>query len=458
MSVNVPARLLREMDRPAPRYTSYPTVPAWQQDFGEDDYRPALSELAERPDDDLSLYLHLPFCARQCDYCGCNTAPAAGRSAVDRYVDRLQAEMTRVAGILGTGRRVTQMHWGGGTPNFLRDEQLTRTWNLCAETFDLEPGGELSLEVDPRMATPRQIERLRGLGFNRISLGVQDFEESVQEAIGRRQSRERTLEVYATCRAADFESVNLDLVYGLPGQTADSFDRTLAAILQQAPDRIACFGYAHVPWVRPNQQAIDESLLPAPGQKFALFRQAIARAEEAGYRWIGLDHFARADDELSVAHRERRLHRNFMGYTTRPAPHMLAFGMSGIGEVADRFVQNDADIAGWETAVDAGRLPVVKGHRLSRDDRLRRLVILNLMCNLELPFELTRDEFDAPADELLADELARLEPLVERDLVTRDADGLRVTELGRFFIRNICVEFDAYLQESGDRPLFSRTV
>ncbi len=458
MIVDVPRELVERYDRPGPRYTSYPTVPVWRQEFGEQDYRAALADLADRPDEDLSLYLHLPFCAKHCHYCGCNAIVSRERDAVDRYLDRIERELALVTAVIGTGRRVVQLHWGGGTPNYLKDHQVERALGLLRDAFVLDPEAEISLEIDPRIGTPEQVRFLREVGFNRISLGVQDFDPRVQKAIGRRQGRDRTVGLYQACREAGFAGVNLDLVYGLPYQTEESFAATLREIVDLEPDRVACFSYAHVPWVRPHQQKVDTTDLPTGYRKFRLFLQAIATFAEAGYDWIGIDHFARHDDELSIALRERRLHRNFMGYTTRPAGHMLAFGMSGIGEVADRFVQNDATLDGYQQALDAGRLPVVRGLALSDDDRLRRLVILNLMCNLELPYGLTTDGFGAPADELLADELARLRPYADEGLVTFLPDRLQVTDLGRFFVRNVCMELDPYLERTADRPLFSRTV
>ncbi len=458
MAVEVTRDLLAKHDVAGPRYTSYPTVPVWSRDFGEDDYRDALRDLAAWPDEELSLYLHLPFCAKHCHYCGCNAVVTREKDAVDVYLDRVETELDRVVEALGRGRRTAQIHWGGGTPNYLKPPQIERALGLLRDRFEVAPDAEVSLEIDPRIATAEQAQHLREVGFNRISLGIQDFEPGVQRAIGRRQSRERSLRVYEACRAAGFPGVNVDLVYGLPGQTRDSFAATLHDIIDLAPDRVACFSYAHVPWVRPEQEKVDTTDMPEGFDKFALFQLAIGTFEDAGYDWIGIDHFARRDDELAVARRERRLHRNFMGYTTRPAHHMLAFGMSGIGEVCGRFVQNDADLDGWGTALDAGRLPVVRGHVLSEDDRLRRLAIINLMCNNELPWDLTVADFGAPADELLADGLAALRPYEDEGFVVFEPDRLRITDLGRHFARNVCMALDAYLDRDTTKPLFSRTV
>jgi len=458
MSLNIPADFVEKYNTAGPRYTSYPTVPAWKQAFGDHEYREALAELAQRPGDELAIYLHLPFCAKHCFYCGCNALVSREKNAVGVYLDRVEQELAMVTALIGTDRRVVQFHWGGGTPNYLSNAEVERALAMFHGAFDVAPEAEISLEVDPRIATPEQVAFLRSAGFNRISLGVQDFEESVQAAIGRKQGRERTLGVYQGCRDAGFPGVNVDLVYGLPGQTRESFARTLGEIIALQPDRVACFSYAHVPWVRPLQNKVDTSKMMTGYEKFGLFQLTVDLFQAADYDWIGIDHFAKRDDELSVALRNRALHRNFMGYATKPAPHMLAFGMSGIGDVCDRFAQNDAELEPWGAAIDAGRLPIVKGHKLNDDDRLRRLVILNVMCNLELPWALTERAFGAPADRLLAGELAALPPLVADGLVTVDDGGLRITEKGRYFVRNVAMIFDAYLAAAGDKPLFSRTV
>jgi len=457
MTVVVTPEQLARLDRPGPRYTSYPTVPVWSRDFGPTDYEAALDGLDADTGGELSVYLHLPFCVKRCHYCGCNATLAACADDVDGYLDSVERELDRVVARTGR-RRVVQMHWGGGTPNFLDAEQLARTFAMFTARFDLAPDAEISLETDPRIGTPEQAAQLRELGFNRISLGVQDFRREVQVAIGRTQPEALTRRFFTACRDAGFMSVNLDLVYGLPEQTAASFDETLRRALDLAPDRFATFGYAHVPWVRPNQQVIDEKSLPAAPEKFALFQQAVATLTAAGFRWIGLDHFARPDDELARAHAERRLHRNFMGYTTRPAGQLLAVGMSGIGEIGGCFAQNDAELPGYREKVDAGGLAVVRGIRLSRDDRLRRHAILELMCNLTLPFATTEPSFGAPVDELFADELQRLAPLATEGLVTIHDDRVNVTELGRYFVRNVAMVFDAYLDEREARGIFSRTV
>ncbi len=458
MLLNIPKDFVEKYNQPGPRYTSYPTVPAWDQVFGENEYREALAELGDRPADELAIYLHLPFCAKACHYCGCNMLVTREKGTVHTYLDRVEKELERVTAIIGTGRKVAQFHWGGGTPNYLNEEETERALNMFRSAFDINSDAEVSLEIDPRIATTEQVLSLRQAGFNRISMGVQDFDKGTQKAIGRNQSREKTLKIYQGCRDAGFEGVNVDLVYGLPGQTFATFTDTLKEIIGLEPDRVACFSYAHVPWVRPNQEKVDTTIMLTGYDKFQLFQLTVDLFQDADYSWIGIDHFARKSDELSVALERRALHRNFMGYATKPAPHMLAFGMSGIGDVCDRFVQNNADFGGWSDGIDAGGLPVVKGHKLNDDDKLRRFAILNLMCNLELPWSLTEQAYGAPANELLGESLKALPPLVEDGLATMDETGIRITDKGRYFVRNVAMILDTYLGKGKGKPIFSKTV
>jgi oxygen-independent coproporphyrinogen-3 oxidase len=458
MKLPISAELIERYNRPGPRYTSYPTVPMWSKEFGEADYRAALTAVADRPDDTLSLYVHLPFCAERCAYCGCNATSTGRPEIVDAYLDRVAHELDMVVPLLGGRRKVTQLHWGGGTPNFLVASQTQRLWEMLDNAFEIDRNGEIAIEIDPRIGSVAQLTLFRELGFNRISLGVQDIEPIVQQAIGRIQPFDLTSSLYHAGRELGFSSINLDLVYGLPYQTEASFAQTLDAIIGLRPDRIACFSYAHLPQARPNQKQVDAREMPTGFAKIQLFLQAIERFTEAGYDWLGMDHFALAGDELAVAARERRLHRNFMGYTTRPAPHQVAFGMSGIGDIAGNFVQNDAHLGRYQKAIDAGQLPIVRGMQLSSDDTLRRMTIMHLMCNLELPYDLSVADFGAPLTSLLGEELERIAAYASEGFVEQLPDRLRVTELGRFFIRNLGMELDAYLASSGNRTLFSTTV
>jgi oxygen-independent coproporphyrinogen-3 oxidase len=458
MAPIISREFVEKYNQPGPRYTSYPTVPAWNQEFGPDQYREALTELNTRPGDELAIYLHLPFCAKHCHYCGCNAYVTEEKKAVDQYLDRVERELEMVTRLIGTERKVVQIHWGGGTPNYLKNPQVERALGLLRGAFAVQDSAEVSLEIDPRIANAEQTAFLKETGFNRISLGVQDFDQRTQLAIGRKQSRERTLDVYHSCRDAGFEGVNIDLVYGLPGQTAESFEKTLTEIIELGPDRVACFSYAHVPWVRPEQNKVDTTIMLEGYDKFQLFQLTVDKFQAADYCWIGIDHFAKKGDELSVALEKRALHRNFMGYATKPAPHMLAFGLSGIGDVCDRFVQNDPTLDGWSGLMDKGELPVVKGHKLSDDDKLRRLTILNLMCNLELPFALTEAAYGASVNELLKESIDKIPPFIEDGLVEMGETGLRITEKGRYFVRNVAMTLDAYLGGDKSKPIFSKTI
>jgi oxygen-independent coproporphyrinogen III oxidase len=455
---NVPLEVVERYDRPAPRYTSYPTIPVWETDFTDADYHRALETLRAQSQDALSLYIHLPFCAQGCWYCGCNSMVTHKTSVIDEYLHRMYQEIEMVVSRIGHNRRVAQIHLGGGTPNHLSDAQLQSLMEFLDCSFDLAAIEERSIEIDPRIGSPAQLEAIRHLGFTRVSFGVQDFDPNVQAAIGRIQPETQTRELYDAARRLGFEGVNFDLVYGLPAQTAETFERTIRGVIEQGPDRVACFNYAHVPWMRPSQRRIDETLLPTSQEKFHLFQMAVELFTAHGYEWIGLDHFAKQNDELSVAMRERRLHRNFMGYALRPGEHLMAFGMSGIGELAGCYVQNDAKLPGYQKSLDAGRLPVTRGHWMTADDRLRRAAITSLMCNLELPFHLRVPAAEIDVRTIVDERRERLRPYECDDFIVFEADRLRVTPRGRFFIRNICMELDGYLNETGPKPRFSRTV
>ncbi|ABY33884.1 MAG TPA: oxygen-independent coproporphyrinogen III oxidase [Chloroflexus aurantiacus] len=457
MSVEITRETIDRYNRPGPRYTSYPTVPHWSNSFTADDYLAALADIAVTHDS-LSVYVHLPFCAERCAYCGCNATSTRRPDVVDHYLDRIERELSMVIAALGSNRRVVQLHWGGGTPNFLNEAQSRRLMGMLRTAFTLDPAAEVALEVDPRIGSREQIFLFRELGFNRISFGVQDIAPAVQVAIGRIQPLHQTETVVKAARDAGFCSINIDLVYGLPYQTPTSFAATLQAMIDLRPDRIACFSYAHLPQARPNQKRVDARQLPTGYEKFQLFRQAIDTLTTVGYEWIGMDHFALASDELAVAARERRLQRNFMGYTVLPAPHQIGFGMSAIGDLAGRYVQNDAGLGRYQRAIDEGQLPIIRGMRLSDDDLMRRQAIMHLMCNLEVPFDLALPPYGDRLGDVLAPEIERIAAYAADDLVAIEPHRLRVTERGRFFIRNLAMELDRYLQQATERPVFSSTV
>ena len=441
--------LIAKYSRPAPRYTSYPPIPAWSRGIGPADYRSALEAAARQPGEPVSLYLHLPFCPRRCLYCGCNVLITRERGKLDRYLDRLRDELDLVTRALGLGRRVAQLHLGGGTPNYFDEAQLRRLWQTIGERFTFAAHADLSIESDPRLATPEQLRLLRGFGFERVSFGIQDLDPDVQQAIGRIQPEDQVRATVEASRAAGFAGINVDLVYGLPEQTQDSFRRTVEAVIDLGPDRIACFGYAHVPAMQRHQRALERYRIPEVEERLALFRLAVEGFTGAGYEWIGLDHFARPDDALATAWRSDRLHRNFNGYTTMPASHLIGAGMSAIGEVSGFLVQNVNDLAGWHRAVEGGDLATVRGHPLTEEDRRRRAAILSLMCRLELPPALAVG-LEPSRDRLLA--------YAADGLVERRGDTIAVTPLGRYFLRTLCTAFDAYFPAGREAPPMSRAV
>jgi oxygen-independent coproporphyrinogen-3 oxidase len=455
--------LVQKYDRPGPRYTSYPTAPEWRDDFGSDAYAAALAAAAAAPDGPLALYVHIPFCEERCTFCGCNVVITRRRATADPYLDRLEREIDLVAERLGPRRRVTQLHWGGGTPNYLDEPRLRRLMAMLRARFILAPDAEVALEIDPVVSSPEQVRLLRELGFNRISLGVQDLDRTVLQAVNRRQPEELTRRIYGACREAGFAGVNLDLIYGLPHQRPDNFRVTVAKIIEMQPDRVALFSYAHVPWLKKHQAALDEADLPDARTKFTLFHDARSQFLAAGYVQVGMDHFARPGDELAVARRERRVHRNFMGYTVLPADDLIGFGITAISGVAGRFAQNESHLAQYYRTLDAGRLPAVRGILLDDDDQLRAHVISTLMCNFELRFAEVEARFGLDFAATFAVELAELAPLAADGLIEISDGVLRATDTGRLFVRNVCMSFDAWLRRrraapAGDAPRFSRTV
>jgi oxygen-independent coproporphyrinogen III oxidase len=460
ISARVPIDLLRRYDKPGPRYTSYPTAVEFHEGFGEDAYRRRLAAAAQQPGEPLSLYVHLPFCRERCTFCGCMVVITRKPDVSVKYLGYLEREVAMLADALGSRRRVVQYHWGGGTPTYLTIEQMERLHGVITERFAIEPGAEVAIEVDPRVTSAGQLVALRALGFNRVSFGVQDFTPEVQAAVGRIQSEALTRALVEEARRLGFLSINIDLIYGLPLQDAVSFGRTVDAVVALGPDRIAAYSYAHVPWIRAHQKRIDPASLPAGEQKLGLFATAMDRFLAAGYQQIGMDHFARPGDDLAVAAVTGRLHRNFMGYTTRPAPDMVGVGVSSIGDVAGAFAQNAKKLSTYYEALDAGRFPTEKGYELDADDHLRRRVILDLMCRAEVDVPDTERQFGIQFAEYFARELGELEAGPAADgLIEIGRSRLRLTTVGRMLVRNVCMVFDRHLRaRSEERPVFSRTI
>ena len=455
--INVNLDLVRKYDISAPRYTSYPTAVEFR-DFATP--APLLGHL-DRSNQDatlpLSLYFHLPFCETLCWFCGCTTVITLNHKSSDTYLDYLEKEVALLAPRVHRDRKVVQLHYGGGTPTFFQPDELARLAQLIRRNFKFAPDAELSVEVDPRRLSHAQVVALRESGFNRASLGVQDFNPQVQEAVHRIQPRAMTEQAINWLRAEGFTSINLDLIYGLPYQTVASFADTLEQVLELNPDRLAVFSYAHVPWMKPAQKILErESALPTPEVKLAMLKLITETLTSRGYVYIGMDHFARETDELAVAQAAHTLQRNFQGYSTRAGTEILAFGISAISQTPHSYRQNHKTLEPYYAALDRGEVPALRGRELSDEDARRRDIIMRVMCHLQLDYAALSREFGFDFAARYATELARLSPLAADGLVELSAAGVRVTELGRLFLRNIAVCFDAYYAPESKRH--SRTV
>ena len=448
-TVQFDPELVRRHDVAGPRYTSYPTAPWFRDDFDRDDYSTCAA--GADPRQPLSLYFHLPFCATLCFYCACNKVVTKNRAHAGPYLDRLAREIELQAELFGNRPSVDQLHWGGGTPTFLDGERLEWLFERIARAYPLrdDDRGDYSIELDPRAVESDTIQLLRRLGFNRASLGVQDLNEEVQRAVNRIQPESVTRATLDACRDAGFRSLNIDLIYGLPLQTLHSFTRTIDRVIDLAPDRIAVYNYAHLPDRFPPQRRIRAEDLPSAAERLAILQSAVEHLTAAGYVYIGMDHFARPDDELAVAQRRGTLTRNFQGYSTHGDCDIVAHGISAIGMFGNCYSQHFHDRERYYAALDAGRLPVSRGLCLSPDDRLRREIITRLMCDFEL--DITKLEHDHGIDfaHAFAPECEALEPLIADGLVYWRGDRLQVTPVGRLLVRNVAMVFDAWLHQDG---------
>ena len=458
--------LLTKYDTAGPRYTSYPTAVQFTDTFDPAHYHRAAADPGAASSD-LSLYFHIPFCDTVCFYCGCNKIATKNRAHARPYLDRLKRELVLQAACFDTTRPVSQLHWGGGTPTFLSHDEMAELMAATAESFRLLPDAraEYSIEVDPREASAETIGVLRDLGFNRLSFGVQDFDLRVQQAINRVQPLETTQTVMSAARAEGFKSVSVDLIYGLPHQTVESFSRTLDTIITLAPDRLSVFGYAHMPAVFKMQRQMDEATLPSPAVRLAILERVIEKLTDAGYVYIGMDHFALPHDELAVAQRAGTLHRNFQGYSTQADCDLIGLGVSSIGKVGDVYAQNAKDMAGYAAAIDRGELAIARGVRLSADDRLRRDIITEIMCQFSLRFDAFEAAYGIRFEVAFASELARLKSLEADGLVKVNHDGIDVLPAGRLLVRNVAMIFDRYLAGNlagnltgNAKQRFSRTI
>ena len=440
--------LLRRYDRPGPRYTSYPTAPQFVESFGEAALRAAIEDSNGDPiPRRLSLYVHVPFCLSPCFYCGCNRVITRDRRRGEEYLGYLAREIEQVSALFDRDREVVQLHFGGGTPNFLDPQQLRGTVELLRRHFRFSDAHDrdISIELDPRTVMPEDIAALAAAGFNRASLGVQDVDRDVQAAVNRVQSVEQTRAVIDACRAHGMRSVNVDLIYGLPKQTEESFRNTLATVLGMRPDRFAVYSYAHLPQLFKAQRRIDAADLPSPETKLALLQAAIETLTRAGYLYIGMDHFALPDDELALAQARGGLHRNFMGYTTHADSDLVGLGVSAISHVGPTYSQNPRDVDSWKAALDAGHLPVFRGMEMSADDQLRADLIQHLMCQGEIPVSALERRYRIDFATYFAECMARMVPLQDDGLVRMERDRIVVAPRGRLLLRNIAMCFDRYL-------------
>ncbi|MBT9568031.1 MAG: oxygen-independent coproporphyrinogen III oxidase [Thiobacillus sp.] len=448
--------LLRKYSVPGPRYTSYPTAPYFHADFDETNWSQALAGAA--PERSLSLYVHVPFCDSLCYYCGCNMVATRDYRKTQPYLATLDQEMARTTQRVDSNRVVAQLHWGGGTPTYLSPDDIRRLMAMMRDHFTVAPDAEISCEVDPRELTREHLMALRECGFNRLSFGVQDMDPDVQQAVNRIQSGSLIQQVLDWSRELGFSSINLDLIVGLPKQTVESFSRTLERVAMWAPDRLAVFGYAHVPWMKKHQSLIKEADLPDLATRLGLQQAVNDSLSAAGYINIGLDHFARPEDELVRAQQNKTLWRNFQGYTTHKDCDILAFGASSISQTADTYMQNEKNLKRYQERVAATGFAVERGLRLSRDDQIRRDAITRVMCDLELDFAEFGVEWGIQFPEYFADALTDLRPLADDGLVEILAGKINVTSTGRLFLRNIGMCFDRYLKEaSSEQPRYSKT-
>lgn len=453
--------LLRRYDVSGPRYTSYPTADRFVEAFTTDDYALALTQRrsgAAALALPLSLYVHIPFCESLCYYCACNKIITKHHDKADDYLRYLGREVDLHTKLIGTGQVVSQLHLGGGTPTFLSDTGLLELMSMLRRNFSFAPGGEYSIEVDPRTIDASRLDTLAELGFNRLSFGVQDFDPAVQKAVHRVQPAEQVFELVAAARARGFESVNVDLIYGLPKQSPESFDRTLAQVAQLRPDRIALYAYAHLPERFKPQRRIATVELPTGGAKISMLSRSLAAFMSAGYVYVGMDHFALPDDALAIAKRQGRLHRNFQGYSTQPDCDLIALGVSSIGRIGATYSQNAKTLEEYYDALDHGQFPVVRGLALTRDDLVRRAVIMALMCQGQVLFESIDLAFLIDFKSYFSRELEVLDDLREQGMVVTDDHGIQVTAQGWFFVRAVAMVFDKYLQTDRNRARFSKII
>jgi len=459
MKIEFDAELIKRYDKSGPRYTSYPTAVSFTPDYTQSDFE-VHADKSNRVGGPLSLYFHIPFCDTICFYCACNKIATKDYSKTGTYLQYLFREMDMQAKLFDSSRVVEQLHWGGGTPTFLNHDEIKQLMDYTRKTFNLldDDSGDYSIEIDPRSVSKETIKVLRDVGFNRFSLGVQDVDEKVQIAVNRIQPIKDTIAIIEACRDNDAQSVSIDLIYGLPLQTVEGFAKTLQTAIEMNPDRMSVFNYAHLPHIFKPQRRIKEEELPSSEAKLDILQQSIETLTNAGYEYIGMDHFAKPDDELAIAQAEGSLHRNFQGYTTHAECDLVAMGVSSISSVNNSYSQNEKDLVGYYAAIDAGKLPIIRGLSMTQDDIIRRAVIQQLSCHFQLDFEMIEQQYDINFNEYFAVELEELNVMQADDLLNLSDREIQVTPAGRMLIRNICMTFDEHLRQQTGKQSFSKVI
>jgi oxygen-independent coproporphyrinogen-3 oxidase len=453
-------QLLKRFNQPGPRYTSYPTAPLFSPDFTAADFTKEIAETnANGNASDISLYFHFPFCAKLCYFCGCNMMVTSDRRMIREYNEYLKREIELLAPLVSKNRKVEQLHFGGGTPSYLTPEEIRDVGNFIRSRFEFAGDIEASVEIDPRGMTREHLEAFREIGFNRTSFGVQDFNLQVQEAINRVQSEEITRQTVAWAQELGFQSINLDLIYGLPHQTLESFALTVEKIIDISPNRIAVFNYAHVPWLKKHQNVMPAEALPTPDERLQILKMTIEKLVHAGYEYIGMDHFAKPTDELAVAQKNNTLYRNFQGYSTKAGCDVYAFGLSAISQFQNVYAQNLKNLKDYYKRVDENLAATNVGYRMTEDDHIRKETIMQLMCHLEIDKRDIEAKFGIDFEEYFAEDIPKLGVFIAEKLLENDADKIRIINSGILIIRNVAMCFDAYLEKMmREKPVFSKTV
>lgn len=452
--------VLKKFNQQGPRYTSYPTAPVFSSEFTDEDYLREIKHTnlagASQP---LSLYFHFPFCKKLCYFCGCNMRVTHDRALISQYNEYIKREIEMIAPMVAASRKVEQLHWGGGTPSYLEPDEIRDVGQYIKDRFNYAADIEASVEIDPRGLRREHMEAFAEIGFNRTSFGVQDFDLKVQEAINRVQSEEITRQTVEWARELGFKSINLDLIYGLPHQTMESFAHTLSKIIDISPNRIAVFNYAHVPWLKKHQNVIPTESVPSGDQRLAILQMTIEKLTAAGYEYIGMDHFAKPTDELAIAQKNGTLYRNFQGYSTKAGCDVYAFGVSAISQFENIYAQNEKDIKAYYSRIGAGRAATHVGYRMSEDDHIRKDAIMELMCNLEIDKRRVEQKFGIDFEEYFKADIHKLDAFIDEGLVENTPERIRVLGSGILIIRNIAMCFDAYLEKMmAEKPVFSKTV